>query len=200
MLSGTGYVDMNQCYRLQQPSHLHYAVDIYQATSSKAALSLRKIAPEKGHNMYKRILVPIDGSRTSTHGLKEALQLANDSKARMKLLHVVDQSVLALTPEMSAANIVDSLITAGEKTLKGARALAARQGVKVETAMPESLSGRVADVILDEARKWRADLIVMGTHGRRGISHMLLGSDAEAVVRSSPVPVLLVRGKNETRK
>ncbi|HET6492874.1 MAG TPA: universal stress protein [Burkholderiales bacterium] len=150
--------------------------------------------------MYKRILVPIDGSRTSTHGLKEALQLANDSKARMKLLHVVDQSVLALTPEMSAANIVDSLITAGEKTLKGARALAARQGVKVETAMPESLSGRVADVILDEARKWRADLIVMGTHGRRGISHMLLGSDAEAVVRSSPVPVLLVRGKNETRK
>jgi nucleotide-binding universal stress UspA family protein len=150
--------------------------------------------------MYKRILVPIDGSRTSTHGLKEALQLASDSKARVKLLHVVDQSVLALTPEMSAANIVDSLITAGEKTLKGARALAARQGVKVETAMPERHRGRGADVILDEARKWRADLIVMGTHGRRGISHMLLGSDAEAVVRSSPVPVLLVRGKNETRK
>lgn len=96
MLSGTGYVDMNQCYRLQQPSHLRYAIDIYQATYSKAALS--------------------------------------------------------------------------------------------------------ADVILDEARKWRADLIGMGTHGRRDISHMLLGSDAEAGVRSSPVPALLVRGKNETRK
>ena len=150
--------------------------------------------------MYKRILVPVDGSRTSTRGLKEALYLAGDSKARLKLLHVVDQSVLTLTPEMGAANIVDSLIAAGEKTLKRARALAARQRVKVETAMPESLSGRVADVILNEARKWRADLIVMGTHGRRGISHMLLGSDAEAVVRSSPVPVLLVRGKNETRK
>jgi nucleotide-binding universal stress UspA family protein len=61
--------------------------------------------------------------------------------------------------------------------------------------MPENFSGRVADVILNEARKWRADVIVMGTHGRRGISRTLLGSDAEAVVRSATAPVLLVRGK-----
>lgn len=60
-------------------------------------------------------------------------------------------------------------------------------------------AGRVADLILREARKWRADVIVMGTHGRRGISHASLGSDAETVVRSSPVPVLLVRGKTAVR-
>jgi nucleotide-binding universal stress UspA family protein len=60
--------------------------------------------------------------------------------------------------------------------------------------MVENVSGQVAEVILNEARKWRADLVVMGTHGRRGFSHMLLGSTAEGVVRSSAKPVLLVRG------
>lgn len=74
------------------------------------------------------------------------------------------------------------------------------EGVKAEAVMYENLSGRVADLILKEARKWRADIIVMGTHGRRGIGHALLGSDAEAVVRSSPAPVLLVRGKIPVRK
>jgi nucleotide-binding universal stress UspA family protein len=58
----------------------------------------------------------------------------------------------------------------------------------------ENLSGQIADVILNEARKWRADLLVMGTHGRRGFSHLLLGSTAEGVVRASAKPVLLVRG------
>jgi nucleotide-binding universal stress UspA family protein len=65
--------------------------------------------------------------------------------------------------------------------------------------MHENLGGRVAKLILDEAREWRADIIVMGTHGRREISHLLLGSDAEAVVRFSLVPVLLVRGKTAAK-
>lgn len=145
--------------------------------------------------MYKRILVPVDGSEASTLGLKEAVGLARNHGARLRLLHVVDESVLALTPEVGVVDITETLIEAGTDTLKKARALAERHGVKVDTVMPENLSGRVADVILNEARNWRADVIVMGTHGRRGISHMLLGSDAEGVVRSSPVPVLLVRGK-----
>lgn len=143
--------------------------------------------------MYKRILVPVDDSDASNRGLKEAVQLARQHRARLRLLHVVDQSVLMLTPEMGAVDFTASLTEAGRKTLKKATALAARYGVKAETSMPENLGGSVADVILNEARKWRADIIIMGTHGRRGISHMLLGSDAEGVVRSSTVPVLLVR-------
>ena len=148
--------------------------------------------------MYKRILVPVDGSDTSTLGLREAIGLAKDQNARVRLLHVVDESVLALTPEVGMVDISDSLIVAGRQTLERAHALAQRQGVKADTAMPENVIGRVADSILDEARNWRADLIVMGTHGRRGVSHMLLGSDAEGVVRGSPVPVLLVRGQPES--
>jgi nucleotide-binding universal stress UspA family protein len=150
--------------------------------------------------MYKRILVPVDDSNTSNRGLKEAVQLAKQHAAKLRIVHVVDQSALALTPELGAVDFTASLTEGARKTLKKATALAGRHGIKAETAMPENLSGRVADVILNEARRWRADVIVMGTHGRRGISHMLLGSDAEGVVRSSPVPVLLVRGAKTSPK
>jgi nucleotide-binding universal stress UspA family protein len=145
--------------------------------------------------MYKRIFVPVDGSETSARGLKEALKLARRPGARMRLLHVIDESVLALTPEMGVVDISGALIEEGRKTLKKARALAERHRIKTDTVMPENFSGRIADVILNEARKWRADVIVMGTHGRRGLSHVLLGSAAEGVVRDATVPVLLVRGK-----
>ncbi|HET9663622.1 MAG TPA: universal stress protein [Burkholderiales bacterium] len=149
--------------------------------------------------MYKRIFVPVDGSETSARGLKEALKLAKQTGARLRLLHVIDESVLALTPEVGVVDIAGSLMEAGKKTLKRARSMAERHGIKTDSVMPENFSGRVADVILNEARKWRADVIVMGTHGRRGVSHMLLGSDAEGVVRGSTVPVLLVRGKAAAR-
>lgn len=145
--------------------------------------------------MYKRILAPVDGSRTSNLGLKEAVHLAKDHHAKLRIVHVVDESVLALNLETInlLGNLSDGFIANGKKTLRNAHALADRHGVKAETVMYENLTGRVADFILKEAQKWRADIIVMGTHGRRGINHALLGSDAETVVKSSAVPVLLVR-------
>ena len=113
----------------------------------------------------------------------------------MKLVHVVDESALTLNPEVTTATtpLIDEFIAGGKEVLSASAALAQKLGVTVETALHENLSGRVADVILAEAKKWGADLIVMGTHGRRGIRHVVLGSDAEAVVRSATVPVLLVR-------
>ena len=70
---------------------------------------------------------------------------------------------------------------------------AAEAGVAAEPVLREVALGRVADVVVDEARKSSCDLIVMGTHGRRGFSRLALGSDADLVARTSPVPVLLVR-------
>jgi nucleotide-binding universal stress UspA family protein len=66
--------------------------------------------------------------------------------------------------------------------------------IKAESALFRDPSNRVADMVVSEPRKWRADLIVMGTHGRRGINRLMPGSDAEQVIRTSPVPVLTVRG------
>ena len=146
--------------------------------------------------MYKRILVPVDGSHTSTRGLQEAVKLAKDQRAMVKLMHVVDEWSVTQNLDVmgGAGDVLDMLEESGKKALKNAKTLADRHGIKAETAIYRNLSGRVADFIIREARKWRADLIVMGTHGRRGFSHVLLGSDAEAVVKQSPVPVMLVRG------
>jgi nucleotide-binding universal stress UspA family protein len=145
---------------------------------------------------YKRILVPVDGSPTSAKGLKAAIRLARENRARLCLLHVAEEYAAFATLDVGAnvVPMIDAIKAGARKTLarieRGARAA----GVRVETALVEDFGGRVADAIVRQARRWRADLIVMGTHGRRGVKRVLVGSDAEVVVRYSPVPVLLVPG------
>jgi nucleotide-binding universal stress UspA family protein len=92
-----------------------------------------------------------------------------------------------------AAPLVADFAQAGKTILENARAVAQAEGLEAAVVLHENFTGRVADLIVDEARKWRAEVIVMGTHGRRGVRHAVLGSDAEAVVQRAEVPVLLVR-------
>jgi nucleotide-binding universal stress UspA family protein len=82
----------------------------------------------------------------------------------------------------------------GEQILKDAAGIARQQGVELETKLVETPGGSVGAMIVEHAENWPADLIVLGTHGRRGIRRLVMGSDAEYVVRTTPVPVLLVRG------
>ena len=151
--------------------------------------------------MYQRILVPVDGSHTSTLGLQEAIRLAIDQRARLRIIHVVDELLVAQNFEgyVNAGELIDSLEAAGKKALQKAMVLARKHDLKAEATMFETVGGRVADVIIREARKWKADLIVMGTHGRRGLGRMVLGSDAEAVLRETRIPVLLVRALERKR-
>jgi nucleotide-binding universal stress UspA family protein len=145
--------------------------------------------------MYQRILVPVDGSHTSTLGLQEAVRMAIDQRARLRLIHVVDDAVIAQNFEgyVNSGDLLDSLREAGESAIAKAVALAKRHDIKAEASVIETMQDRIADVIVREAKKWKADLIVMGTHGRGGVGRVVLGSDAEAVLRETPVPVLLVR-------
>jgi nucleotide-binding universal stress UspA family protein len=145
--------------------------------------------------MYQRILVPVDGSDTARRGLEEAIRLAKALGSQLRLVHIVDKSALTLNPEagVAAAPLADDFSEDGRIVLEDAKALAAAQGADVEAVLHDNFMGRVADLIVQEAKASRADLIVMGTHGRRGIRHAVLGSDAEAVVHAAPVPVLLVR-------
>jgi nucleotide-binding universal stress UspA family protein len=148
--------------------------------------------------MYQKILVPIDGSATSARGLQEAIKLARLTGARLRLLHVVDELALATGLEaatMMTGDMMQLLREGGEKMLAKARARVEKAGIPVDTLLRDSLAGRVCDQVVDQAKAWRADLIVLGTHGRRGVGRMLLGSDAEMIVRLASVPVLLVRGK-----
>ncbi|MDE2400506.1 MAG: universal stress protein [Burkholderiales bacterium] len=145
--------------------------------------------------MYKKILVPIDGSATATRGLTEALGLARDVKADLCLLYVADQFPMMFEfSGMSAYNdLRNALHERGNQALDQAKAAADAQGVHTESVFKEVVNQPVGTVIVDEAIRLGCDLIVMGTHGRRGMSHLVLGSDAEAVLKSTPVPVLLVR-------
>ena len=145
--------------------------------------------------MYSRILCPIDGSATSERGLDEALRLARDQKARLRLLYVVDAHLAAVDP-YGTVNIADLMASSrafGNELLERALARAKVEGVEAEGATLDTLSGPVGETVTDDARNWKAEMIVMGTHGRRGVRRVVMGSDAELVVRTSPVPVLLVR-------
>lgn len=145
--------------------------------------------------MYKRILVPIDGSDTARRGLKEAIALATEQKATLRLLHVTSDFpvMLEMANALNFDKVRDGLNQYGRDQLDNAKALAKGLGLEVETQLHDLKGGRVADAIVEEAKSAGCDLIVIGTHGRRGFKRALLGSDAEQVLRASPVPVLLVR-------
>jgi nucleotide-binding universal stress UspA family protein len=148
--------------------------------------------------MYQRILVPVDGSATSRKGLQEALALAKLTGGRIRLLHVVDDLPLLMTGDgygSLGGDVLGVLRDAGEKIVAQAQAEVQRAGVPVETAIYDSLQGRLADRVVQEAADWKAELVVLGTHGRRGVRRLVLGSDAEQILRCATVPVLLVRGE-----
>ncbi|HET7199531.1 MAG TPA: universal stress protein [Burkholderiales bacterium] len=153
--------------------------------------------------MYRKILVPIDGSRTSTRGLEEAIRLAKGRNATLVILHAVDEAVVAYGGDIVPVYInelLESMREGGKRIIAKAVAKARGRGVKVKSLLVEKFVGPVADIIVSHAKKQRADLIVIGTHGRRGVTRLVMGSDAEGVVRKSPVPVLLVRSREQTRR
>ena len=151
--------------------------------------------------MYDRILVPLDGSATSERGFEEAVALARVMKSTLVLVHVIDAVPLAveMVPPTSWQQVIDGLRMHGQGLLDRACQSAAKQGLASEARLIEDRAERVADILVNEARSAKCDLVVMGTHGRRGFSHVLLGSDAERVVRQCPLPVLLVRHPEAAR-
>lgn len=143
---------------------------------------------------YRRILVAVDGSEASRRGLAESLRLAKAQGAELSILHVVPD-IVRYTPVSAAppADLFARLEESGRRVLDAARSSAAQQGVAAQTILAGSGGRNVADSIVRQARKRRADLVVLGTHGRRGLRRAVLGSDAEQVLRASQVPVLVVR-------
>jgi nucleotide-binding universal stress UspA family protein len=152
--------------------------------------------------MYQKILVPVDGSATSDLGLNEATKLAKLTGARVRLLHVVDVLSLAIAGEGmvgTAGDVLAAVRESGQAILQRAEASVQAAALGVDTVLLDNTAGRVAEIVADEAASWGADLIVLGTHGRRGVGRLILGSDAEQVLRLAPVPVLLVRDKTAAR-
>lgn len=147
--------------------------------------------------MFKRILVAVDDSKTAQKALDEAIKLAKQWQAQLRIVHVVDMVTLSW-PEAGydASEVYESFRKAGREVIAKAEKAASAAHVTAETKMLEldKLAQHVADTITAEADAWPADLIVIGSHGRRGVRRMLLGSVAEGVARIASKPVLLIRG------
>jgi len=151
--------------------------------------------------MYQRILVPLDGSDTSDLGLTEAIRLAQLTHARLRLIHVIDELSFAFTADAysyRAGELLDLLRKNGADILEKALATVRAQGIEADTVLYENLDKTVQQRVISEAETWKADLIVIGTHGRRGVRRMVLGSSAEGILRGAHVPVLLVRSPDGT--
>lgn len=146
--------------------------------------------------MYQRILVPVDNSQTSKDALLEAARLIQNGKdAVLRMIHVIDltQFSWSANAPVDTANLQQELKQSGQALLDTLHTEIEIGQASLETGVVEAWGGAFAKGILEEAARWNADLIVMGTHGHSGVTHLLLGSVAEGVVRGSTVPVLLVR-------
>lgn len=144
--------------------------------------------------MYAKILVPVDGSEASTLALNEAVQIAKEHGSKLRLLHVVKAPMVDYgfsTADSSWRTIVASLCEIGKGILNKAEMVGRECGLNPECMLFESLDESAAHVILDQAKQWPADLIVMGTHPR--CASIGVGSDTAEVLCESPIPVLLVR-------
>lgn len=134
--------------------------------------------------MYQRILVPVDGSEPSRQALGEALRLARRLGDRpvvqVQVLHVLDDALDQT-----------ELVGHGNAVLAEAVEQGAAVAVSVLPLMKPAIDGSIAAAVLAEALAGGVDLIVIGTHGRKGLGRAVLGSVAEEVIRDSPVPVLL---------
>jgi nucleotide-binding universal stress UspA family protein len=144
--------------------------------------------------MFRRILVAVDGSDTSNRALLAAIELARESHAELRLVHVLDDIALARAGAADAA-LRHQIRQEGRCVLERALAIAEADDVEAATELLERPGARLGEVVAAHAREWPADLVVIGTHGRRGAARLLLGSGAEQVLRLSPVPVLIVRGR-----
>ena len=142
--------------------------------------------------MFKRILVPVDGSATSSKALTQALRLAKENGSKVRLVHSIDELVYVGAYDYSA-DLVKAVREAGAKVLADALAIAKAAGVEADTRLVDLPPQRLGASVAKEAESWDADLIVLGTHGRRGFSRVMLGSGAEQIIREAKVPVLTVR-------
>jgi nucleotide-binding universal stress UspA family protein len=145
--------------------------------------------------MYKTILVPIDGSDTSARAFDTALQLARDNNAELRPVYVIDNPLVAYdAPGYDPSILRDAMCEEGKRVTDAALAKMHLEKVRGIARIDEvELSvDSIADRILKMATEMHADLVVMGTHGRRGFRRLVLGSVAERFVRIASCPVLLV--------
>lgn len=148
--------------------------------------------------MYTKIMIAVDHSETANRALAEAIRLATAFQAALCIVHALDEGPLAqhgrgIGTYIDIDKVKAEMREAAEQLLDGAGATAAAAGIVAERRLLESESQRIAEQIALAAGDWSADLVVVGTHGRRGVDRLLVGSVAENLMRLANTSLLLVR-------
>lgn len=137
-------------------------------------------------------MIAVDGSKASSLALKEAIELAKNQKSKLCVIHIVDT---LYEGDVDREAFVELIRKQGQEVLNSIKKKLSRVKIEFEMKLTELTPSKsqIAEKLVDEASAWSADLIIIGTHGRRGIQHILTGSVAEEVIRISKIPVLLVK-------
>lgn len=151
--------------------------------------------------MYRHILVPIDGSDQSRHVATHAYDLAAQLRARVTILHVLEDLGVpyvqyGMEPYVDLESVSPEVIEAqhaNAQQLVDDAVAQAPEGVEASGRVIEAAGRRIAEIVAEIASGSDVDLVVMGTHGHRGLSRIFLGSVADGVIRAADVPVTLVR-------
>lgn len=148
--------------------------------------------------MYRDIVLAVDNSPSSRRAIQEAVRMAAVAKAMVHAVYVVDKSALFnYGGYYDPLELLDALRAEGKDALEQARQALAAAGVRSEEELieTENLADHVENALQRYAERCGADLVVMGTHGRRGVQRLVLGSVAERFLRFSTCPVMLVRAQ-----
>ena len=142
---------------------------------------------------FRRILMATDFSPASEAALEEAARLARESGASLRLLHVYENPAVAALPYVPTDGYLDALIAARTEAESRMQRLLSRDALRGLEARAIVTKGLPGTQIVENAIREKADLIVMGTHGRRGVARLILGSVAAMVIAVAPCPVLTIR-------
>lgn len=147
--------------------------------------------------MYKHVLIAIDDSDTSRKALEEAVAVAKAHNASLEIVHAIDEHLMHVFKANGKHELKHVLVAGSEDLLERAAAQAREGGIEAKTKLLRGHGEHADDLIATAVKAAKADLLVVGSHGRRGVRRMLIGSVAENLVRKVSVSVLIVRGMTD---
>lgn len=143
--------------------------------------------------MFKMIYVPIDNSDISDKVLNESLDLAKSTGAKLRIAHVVNLEQITFGIEMvGVAELKDTLLSIANKFLTHVKESVAKKGVLADVVLLENYGADLANLIIEDAKKWNADLFILGSHHLGSFSHFITGGVAEDIAHDSDIPILLI--------
>lgn len=145
--------------------------------------------------MFNRIYTPIDNSDLSDKVLVEAIQIAKEAKAKLRVAHVVNLEQITFGVEMvGVAELKDTLMDIANKLMTHIKGTLSKHQfeAEAEVVLLENYGQDLASILVEDAHNWKADLFILGSHHLGSFSHFITGGVAEDIAHDSDIPILLI--------